>query len=325
MRDRILPTRHGTVAVAAVALGATPAAAGADVLQGTQTPAPPPGRADSTVVITLGTGTPYPDPERAGPATAVVVGDRVFLFDAGAGVTRQLNAAGLPISGPEAAFVTHLHSDHTLGYPDLILTTWIMRRTRRLRVIGPAGLRAMTDHLMAAWAEDIRIRIEGLERELPDIYLPRVTEVDLEGEPRVVYDSAGVTVTAFPVDHGSWEHALGFRIDTPDRSVVIAGDARPSEWVIEMSRSVDVLVHEVYPAGRVAPEERPGGEHWPDYMRASHTSARELGRIAAEARPTLLVLTHVVWSGGTAEEVIAGLRAGGWEGPVAVAEDLGRY
>src|SRR2546430_13524546 len=88
----------------------------------------------ATKVILLGTGTPYPDPKASGPATAVVVGKRVFLFDAGAGLMRQVNAAGLPISGPEATFITHLHSDHTLGYADLLLTSWIMRRTTQFAV-----------------------------------------------------------------------------------------------------------------------------------------------------------------------------------------------
>jgi ribonuclease BN (tRNA processing enzyme) len=276
---------------------------------------------DSTVVITLGTGTPYPDPARSGPATAVTVGDRVFLFDAGAGVMRQLNAAGLPISGPEATFITHLHSDHTLGYPDLVLTSWIMRRVAPLPVYGPPGLADMTGHLLAAWSEDVRIRIDGLERELPDVYRARVTEIG----PGVVYDSAGVTVTAFRVDHGSWDHAFGFRLDAPDRSVVIAGDARPSASVVEAARGADVLVHEAYPEGRVAPEDRPGGELWPQYMEAFHTSGREVGEIAAAARPGLLVLTHVVFMGGTETELLEGVRAGGWDGPVVVAEDLGRY
>lgn len=301
----------------------TAAVAGALALAGRaagQGPASPTGR-DSTVVVTLGTGTPYPDPARSGPATAVVVGDRVFLFDAGAGVMRQMNAAGLPISGPEAAFITHLHSDHTLGYPDLILTSWIMRRTERLPVYGPPGLAAMTDHLMAAWSEDIRIRIEGLERELPGVYRAAVTEIG----PGVVYDSAGVRVTAFRVSHGSWEHAYGFRLDAPDRSVVIAGDARPSAAVVEAARGADVLVHEVYPAGRVGPEDRPGGDRWAEYMAAFHTSGLELGELAGEAGPGLLVLTHVVWMGGTAAEVLAEIRAGGYDGPVVVAEDLGRY
>lgn len=307
--------------LAAGGCGGIGGSAGAGAAALTELPGADGAAGDSTVVITLGTGTPYPDPARSGPATAVAVGNRVFLFDAGAGVMRRLNAAGLPISGPEATFITHLHSDHTLGYPDLVLTSWIMRRTAPLPVYGPPGLTDMTGHLMAAWEEDIRIRIGGLERELPDVYRARVTEI----APGVVYDSAGVTVSAFRVDHGSWEHAYGFRLDAPDRSVVIAGDARPSPAVLAAARGADVLVHEAYPEGRVAPEDRPGGEHWPQYMEAFHTSGRELGELAAAARPGLLVLTHVVWMGGTEAELLEGVRAGGWDGPTVVAEDLGRY
>lgn len=274
-----------------------------------------------TQVVLLGTGTPYPDPARHGPATAVVVDGRTFLFDAGAGVMRQLNAAGLPIDGVEALFVTHLHSDHTLGYPDLILTSWIMRRRRPLQAYGPPGLRHMTDHLLAAWAEDIEVRIEGLERELPDAYQVAVHEIT----PGLVFDSAGVRVTAFPVRHGNWEWAFGYRIDTPDRSVVISGDTGPSETLTDAARGVDVLVHEAYPAEHVDPEDRPGGEFWPQYMREFHTSALEVGRIAAEAHPQLLVLTHVVWMGGTPEELVAAVRRGGYSGPVVVGKDLERY
>src|SRR3979490_3457563 len=103
-------------------------------------------RASATRVILLGTGTPYPDPAASGPATAIVVGGRVFLFDAGPGVMRRLRAANLPINGPEALFITHLHSDHTLGYADLILTSWMMRRRAPFPVYGPRGLQRMTRH-----------------------------------------------------------------------------------------------------------------------------------------------------------------------------------
>src|SRR6185436_16529952 len=130
-----------------------------------------------TRVILLGTGTPYPDPNASGPATAIVVGERLFLFDAGAGVMRQINAAGLPISGPEATFITHLHSDHTLGYPDLILTSWIMRRRNDLQVYGPPGLKQMTNHLLRAFKEDIEIRTRGLEREVPEWLRVNVHEI----------------------------------------------------------------------------------------------------------------------------------------------------
>jgi ribonuclease BN (tRNA processing enzyme) len=274
-----------------------------------------------TQIILLGTGTPYPDPQASGPATAVTVGKRVFLFDAGAGLMRQVNAAGLPISGPEAVFITHLHSDHTLGYPDLILTSWIMRRTKPFPVYGPHGLRRMTQHLLAAFSEDIDVRTRGLEREVAGGYRVRVHEI----QPGVVYDRDGVRVTAIRVPHGSWKDAFAYRIDTPDRSIVISGDTRPSNAVINASREVDVLIHEVYLAPYLKPEDRPGGKYWPQYMREFHTSEIELGRIAARAKPKLLILTHTIRFGGTDEELIAGIRQGGFSGQVIVGRDLGRY
>jgi ribonuclease Z len=279
------------------------------------------GPSQKTQVILLGTGTPYPDPNAAGPATAVVVGKRVFLFDAGVGVMRQVNAAGLPISGPEAAFITHLHSDHTLGYDDLILTSWIMRRTSPFPVYGPPGLRRLTRHLLAAYSEDISVRTYGLERETAGGYRVNVHEI----RAGVVYEKGGVRVTAFRVPHGSWQQAYGYRIDTPDRSIVISGDTRPSEALVRASRGVDVLVHEVYSPIHLAPEQRPGGEYWPQYMRRFHTSDIELGALAARINPKLLLLTHLIRFGSTDDELRAGVRAGGFTGQVVVGQDLGRY
>ncbi len=277
--------------------------------------------AQRTEIVLLGTGTPYPDPNASGPATAVVVGKRVFLFDAGAGVMRRVNAAGLPISGAEAVFITHLHSDHTLGYADLILTSWIMRRTLPLAVYGPRGLRRMTRHLLAAYSEDIRIRTVGLEREVAGGYRVNVHEI----RAGVVYERDGVRVTAVRVPHGSWKEAYAYRIDTPDRSIVISGDTRPSEALVRASRGVDVLVHEVYSPIHLAPEDRPGGQYWPQYMREFHTSDIELGALAARIKPKLLVLTHIIRMGATDEELLAGVRAGGFTGRVVVGKDLDRY
>lgn len=277
--------------------------------------------APQTQVILLGTGTPYPDPNAAGPATAVVVGKRVFLFDAGAGVMRRINAAGLAISGPEATFITHLHSDHTLGYPDLILTSWIMRRVLPLQVYGPHGLRAMTKHLLAAYSQDIQVRTYGLEREIRGGYRVNVHEI----KSGVVYEHDGVRITAIPVPHGSWKEAYAYRIDTPDRSIVISGDTRPSEALMQAAREVDVLVHEVYSPLHIAPEKRPGGKFWPQYMREFHTSDVELGKLAAVAKPKLLILTHIIRSGSSDADLLAGVRAGGFNGDVRVGKDLGRY
>jgi ribonuclease Z len=196
-----------------------------------------------------------------------------------------------------------------------------MGRQRPLPIVGPPGAREMTDHILAAWREDIEVRTEGLEHGAPGGH--RVVVSETKGG--VVYDSAGVRITAFPVPHGNWEWSLGYRIAAPGRSIVISGDTRPSEALAEAARGVDVLLHEVYPEARLAPEPRPGGEEWVAYMRSFHTSDRELGALAARVKPGLLVLHHAVRMGATDEELIAGVRAGGFGGRVVVGKDLERY
>lgn len=274
-----------------------------------------------TTVVMLGTGMPRPDPTCFGPATAVVHDGRVFLFDVGAGVMRRMAAAGLSIRGPEALFITHLHSDHTLGYPDLIFTTWVMGRRTKLQAYGPVGLKRMTRHIISAWKEDIDVRISGLERQTKSGYKVDVHEFDAG----VVYDHEGVRITAIPVQHGCWKQAYGFRIDTPDRSIVISGDTRPTRAIMEASSGVDMLVHEVYPASQARPELRVGGEVWPSYMQEFHTSDLELGVLAAIAQPKLLVLHHIVRHGNDDEELLESIRAGGFHGEVVVAQDLDKY
>lgn len=276
---------------------------------------------DSTVVVLLGTGMPRPNPKAQGPATAVSIGDKTFLFDAGPGVERQLSAAGLPINGVTAVFITHLHSDHTLGYPDLIFTSWVMGRKKALEVYGPHGLASMTQHLYSAFEQDIQVRTTGLEHQTPLGYLVNVHEIQ-EG---IIYEKDGVRVSAIPVPHGNWKESYAYRIDTRDRSVVVSGDTRPSEKLVLASQGADVLVHEVYPESRLAPEKRPGGEDWPKYMREFHTSDKELGALAAHVNPKLLILYHVVRMGGSDEEMISAIRAADFAGRVVVGKDLERY
>lgn len=278
-------------------------------------------RTTSTEVILLGTGTPYPDPAASGPATAVVVGGRVLLFDAGPGVMRRLKAANLPINGPEALFITHLHSDHTLGYADLILTSWVMRRRAPFPVYGPRGLRRMTNHLLAAYSEDINIRANGLEHEVAGGY--RVDVHEIRGG--IVYEKDGVRVTAIAVQHGAWKNAFAYRIDTGNRSIVISGDTRPSEELVKAAQGVDILIHEVYSAARLKPEDRPGGQDWPRYCREYHTSDVELGALAVRIRPKLLILDHVIRMGASDEELLAGVRAGGYNERTVIGRDLERF
>lgn len=279
----------------------------------------PAGAGENPVIVMLGTGTPRPLPDVWGPATAVVVGDRVFLVDAGAGVERRLAAAGLPIDGVTAAFISHLHSDHVLGLPDLIFTSWVMGRTRPFPVYGPHGLAQMTEHLYAAFSEDIRIRTEGLEHESREGYRIDVREIG----PSVVYDSGGVRVTAFQVDHGEWREAYGYRFDSPGRSIVFSGDTRPSDELVRMATGVDVLVHEVQPSDSTQHPANRSTAGWASYVRAYHTTALQLGELAARARPKLLVVYH---NGRRvpADRILADIRRS-FSGPVAIAADLQRF
>ena len=274
---------------------------------------------DSTVVVMLGTGTPRPLADVWGPATAVVVGDRVFLVDAGDGVERRLAAARLPIDGVTAAFITHLHSDHVLGLADLIFTSWVMGRTRPFPVYGPHGLAQMVEHLYGAFSEDIQIRTEGLEHESRDGYRIGVREIG----PSVVYDSGGVRITAFQVNHGEWREAYGYRFDTPGRTVVLSGDTSPSEELVRMATGVDLLIDEVQPSDSTRHPGKRTAAEWARYVRQYHTTALQLGEVAARAHPKLLVVYH---NGrrAPADQLLADIRRS-FTGPVVIAADLQRF
>ena len=273
-------------------------------------------------VVFLGTGTPGPTPNRQGPSLAVVAAGTAYLVDVGTGVVRQANAAfgkGITALNPRSlhiAFVTHLHSDHTIGLPDLILTPWVMGRTKPLELYGPPGIAAMADNLLKAYSEDIHIRTTGLEQANMSGYKVDTHEI----QPGVVYTDANVKVTAFAVRHGSWPLALGYRFDAGGKSVVISGDTAPAESVVQACSGCDLLIHEVYigsPTSAVHP-----AEHWVEYMAAFHTSAEQLADIATRAHAKALAATHLAFMQGATEgDLVAALKKG-YGGPVIVAHDL---
>jgi ribonuclease BN (tRNA processing enzyme) len=271
-------------------------------------------------VVLLGTGTPNADPERAGPAVAVVVNETPYLIDCGPGVVRRAAAAarqgvkGLSVEKLRRAFITHLHSDHTAGYPDLIFTPAVLERDAPLEVYGPPGLSAMTKHLLAAYKEDMEIRLKGLEPSKPAGYIVNAHEI----KPGPIYRDDNVTVSAFAVRHGSWKHAFGFRFATPDRVIVISGDCAPSQSVIENCQGCDVLVHEVYSTKGFA--RRP--PEWQRYHSQFHTSSKELAALALKAKPKLLVLYHQLLWGATPEDVLTEIREAGYQGRVVFGNDL---
>ena len=275
-----------------------------------------------TQVVLLGTGTPNAEPDRSGTSVAIVVNDTPYLVDFGPGVVRRANAAfqkgvkGLKVSNLRIAFLTHLHSDHTLGYPDLIFTPWVLERDTPLEVYGPPGLNSMTEHILKAYKEDRDNRINGLEQANTEGCKVNVHEI----KPGVIYEDENVKVKAFPVKHGAWEHAFGFRFETPDRVVVISGDCIPDRHLIENSKGCDILVHEVYSSSGFLRR----SEKWKKYHAASHTSTYELGKIAAEVKPGLLILYHQLAWGTSPEDMLSEIREF-YDGKVIYGNDLDVY
>ncbi len=235
-------------------------------------------------VIMLGTGNPVPDPDRFGPATAVIADSAAYLVDAGGGVMRRWRAAQARhlvngVALRRVVFITHLHSDHTQGLPGLIWGLWMADPELPITVYGPRGVKAMTEHILAAWSADIAIRTdEGGEYAGKPGHRVVVQEV----RPGMIYHDSLVSVTAFAVHHGTWPQAFGYRFNTRNRVIVLSGDAAPPSVIPRQCRRCDILVHE---GGLPDAKARP-------YYHAFHSTAEEIARVANAAQPRLLVLTH---------------------------------
>jgi ribonuclease BN (tRNA processing enzyme) len=272
-----------------------------------------------TRIVLLGTGTPNATPDRMGPAAAIVVGDTPYLIDMGPGIVRRAaevasrGVDALRVSNLKHVFVTHLHSDHTIGYPDLILTPWVLERTTPLQAYGPPGLRAMTEHVLAAYREDIDVRLNGLEPANRDGYKVDVHEIG----PGVVFKDAQVTVEAFAVPHGSWQAAYGFKFITPDGVIVISGDTGPFDGLAEIARGADVLVHEAYATEGWKKRE----PEWQRYHAAFHTPGAKVGAIATKAGVAAVILTHQLTWTATPEELVDEVRST-FAGRVIYGKDL---
>lgn len=248
----------------------------------------------ATHIVMLGTGTPRPDPDRSGSATLIIVNDTPYLIDFGPGVIRRAVAAynrGVQAVGPAAGnlrtvFLTHLHADHTAGYPDLILTPWILGRRDPVHVYGPKGLLDMTRYVLCAWKVDIESRLNGIDSLPVSGCAIHAQEID----PGTFYEDHNIKVSAFRVRHAGLEDAFGFRVETLDRTIVFSGDTAPTQSLLENCHDCDVLIHEAYSEAtyaKVAPK-------WQAYRRENHTSSTELAELANRVRPGLLILTHRV-------------------------------
>lgn len=277
-------------------------------------------------ITLLGTGNPRPAADRFGPSSLIEAGGHRVLVDAGRGATIRLLQAGgrALLSGIDLVLLTHLHSDHTVGLPDVWLTGWVFGRARPLPVYGPPGTEAMARHLERAYEFDVTNRRDTGEK-LPaaGAELP-ATDVSIEPEgagARVVFDRDGLRILAFPVDHGPDTPAYGYRFEYAGRTAVFSGDCRPTPGLIVQAHRADVLVHEVISPALERRRALVADAAAIEGIIARHTTPEEAGRIFALARPRLAVYTHIVPSVATAADLVPATRRE-YRGRLAVGYDL---
>ena len=267
-------------------------------------------------VTLLGSGAPPPRLDRFGPCTLIEVGNEKFIVDAGRGAMQRIYQLGIPFGDITGLFLTHHHSDHVVGFPDLWLTGWIGRpwgkRKQPLHVWGPVGTQQMLEHLPLAFAVDIRVRSKNYPADGVKLLAHEIEE----GE---VLHRDGIRVSAFKVDHGGEDlPAYGYRIDYQDHTAVLSGDTTFNENLIQHSQGVDVLVHEVTAVTGSAAES-------PDQLKrisGNHTTPKQAGEIFSRVKPKLAVFNHLLLFGGaTAEDLIPATRKR-YLGPLIVGEDL---
>lgn len=279
----------------------------------------------SMVATLLGTGSPTPTPDRFGPSTLVQAGNQTLLFDAGRGAPIRLHQLKVSMAKIDAVFLTHYHSDHVSGIPDVWLTRWVrtseaIEAITPFHVIGPIGAKRLMSSLKAAYADDIRIRLSSQPPPSPRGIATTVTEFNTDG---VVYEKGGVKITAFEVDHGSEvKPAYGFRVEYQGHSIVISGDTTYCENVINYSTGADLLIHEVAHA-------RPELTTDVNFQRIMrhHTVPRRAGEVFSQAKPKLAVYTHFILRSSSKvpapslDDLIAETRHT-YSGPLELGEDL---
>jgi ribonuclease Z len=311
-------TRSLRSAVLALFLAVIPSGAREMVGQGEAPPTPPGPSLTLGIkpfeLILLGTGYPRPDAQHAGPSTVVVAGDEWFVIDAGRGTTMRIAGTDLQYDKMRAVFLTHFHSDHTAGLPDLFNTSWQFgRKSRPLELYGPKGIGKLAQAMLDFFADDIHIRRDLVEKH-PAAGARITPHVVHEG---VVYRDDVVTITAFVEDHRPVEPAFGYRFDCGGRSIVISGDTRPNENLIKFAKGADVLVQEAYLPEHFAKVDSP---EVAERLKHYHTSAEEAGEIAAKAGVRTLVLTHLIPA--SAEETFRERAGKAFKGKIIVGRDL---
>lgn len=274
-------------------------------------------------VTILGSGTPTPRPDRFGSSVLIEAGEQKLVVDAGRGATIRLWQLKVPLGRIDALFITHFHSDHISGIPDLWLTGWLAPpwggRKAPFRVIGPTGTRTLMSKLEEAYALDIDIRLQDEKIPVEGIQT-NVTEFDQDG---VIYEKDDLKVIAFEVDHGDViKPAFGYRFEYRGRVAVLSSDTRYHPNVVKHAAGADLLIHEVgmaRPALMAIPEMKRILDH--------HTPPQDAASVFLQAKPKLAAYIHMVLPGTeeippvTVEELLAETRRY-YQGPLEIGEDL---
>jgi ribonuclease Z len=274
-------------------------------------------------VTLLGTGTPTPRIGNFSASTLVEAGAERLIFDLGRGSTIRLFQKKIPLGSITAHFITHLHSDHIVGLPDMWLSGWVgtpwASRKSPMVIFGPKGTVAMTENLTRAFSEDIRIRIA--DEELP----PAGVAFEAKDiEPGLVYDHNGVRVTAIEVNHGEKiKPSFGYVVEFDGKKVVLSGDTKPDERVAKAAEGADLLIHEVC---IIEPEL---SKSYPSYraIEDHHTSPEDAGKIFSSAKPKLAVYSHIVFATlqpvqDVPEDALIARTQITYKGPLVVGRDL---
>ena len=276
-----------------------------------------------TKVIVLGSGTPNPNPERYGSSYAVIVDDKAYIVDFGPGSVRRMAEMSptwggafkqLELQNISIAFLTHIHSDHSVGLSDLILTPWVMGRETELLLFGPPGLKKMAEHITKAYEDDINYRLFGSQPANNRGYKTNVIEINKEG---TIYKDDKVEVIAFTNNHGDFTNSFGFLFITRDKRILFSGDTAISDNLIKYATDLDILIHEVY-SSETFKNKTPD---WQKYHDEHHTSSIDLGILANKVKPKKLVLSHILFWGASEESLMNDIEKN-FNGEAIIAYDL---